>query len=432
MFIKQVQYRILSWVQLVRPAVLFYFRWVKLYVTMRKLLLICCLLQVQVVLAQSTTYNYKDLLYYQHALYLRTPSVYLNAAGARAQAGDTAAAIGFIREAIALHLYDTNAVCTDNKLKFITQTRYWARLRKSILANRAGLGDPNQMQVVTSDIASFWKVFDQAHKPGADKLIMDEYIMKGSQGLRTLFEVRMKTQVNRIVETIRTHKMYFESIRPVTLQLHRLAPHMIEAARKLKALYPAAIFPPTTFSIGVFGALGTPDGYSGQLIGAEFLCDSQTVNKTGLSERERMGLTDTSTLFSVLIHELIHVEQQTAASNTLLAQSVNEGAADLITWLLLGYHLNNQQHAYGNAHEAALWTRFKQQMNGEDVSEWLYNSRTAPPGIPGDLGYYMGYKICEAYYNKASDKKQAVKDMLTIADFGRFLEQSGYGPEGRQ
>lgn len=399
---------------------------------MRKLLLFCCLVIVQVALAQTTTYNYKDLLYYQQALYLRTPSVFLHAAGSRAFTGDTATSIRFIQEAIALHLYDTNAISADSKLKFITKTGYWAPLRKSILANRAALGNPNQMKVVTSDIANFWKAFDQAGNPGADKLIMDEYIMKGSQGLRTFFEVRMRTQVSRIIETIKTHRKYFESIRPVTLQLHKLQPRMVEAARKLEALYPDAIFPPTTFSIGVFGALGTPDGYSGQLIGAEFLCDSNTVNKEELSERERIGLTDTSTLFSVLIHELIHVEQQTVASNTLLAQSVNEGAADFITWLILGYHLNNQQHSYGNAHEAVLWEKFKQQMDGEDVSQWLYNSRTTQPGIPGDLGYYMGYKICEAYYNKATDKKQAVKDMLTIQDFGRFLEQSSYAPGGKQ
>ncbi len=400
---------------------------------MRKLLLPCFLLMtIQTTIAQSTTYNYNDLLYYQQGLYLHTPSVYLNAAGSRILAGDTTTAFRYIKEAISLHLYDTNAIIADSKLKFITQTDHWPPLRKSILANRAALGNPSQMKVVTSDIANFWKVFDQVDKPGADKLIMNEYIMKGSQGLRTFFEVRMKTQVSRIMETIRSHKAYFESIRPVTLQLHRLEPRMIEAARKLKALYPDAIFPPTTFSMGVFGALGTPDGYSGQLIGAEFLCDSNTVRKAELSERERIGLTDTSTLFSVLIHELIHVEQQTVASNTLLAQSVNEGAADFITWLILGYHLNNQQHAYGNANETALWEKFKQQMNGEDVGQWLYNSRNTKPGIPGDLGYYMGYQICEAYYNKASDKKQAVKDMLTIQDFGRFLQQSGYAPTGKQ
>jgi uncharacterized protein YjaZ len=45
---------------------------------------------------------------------------------------------------------------------------------------------------------------------------------------------------------------------------------------------------------------------------------------------------------------------------------------------------------------------------------------------PADLGYYVGYKICEAYYNQAKDKKQAVKDILTIQDYKQFLAKSGY------
>ncbi len=131
---------------------------------MKKLVLPCCLLMtIQASIAQSATYNYNDLLYYQQGLYLHTPSVFLNAAGSRVLAGDTATAIRFIREAISLYL-DTNAISADSKLKFITQTAHWAPLRQSILANRAALGNPNQMKVVTSDIANFWKVFDQAQQ----------------------------------------------------------------------------------------------------------------------------------------------------------------------------------------------------------------------------------------------------------------------------
>ena len=38
----------------------------------------------------------------------------------------------------------------------------------------------------------------------------------------------------------------------------------------------------------------------------------------------------------------------------------------------------------------------------------------------------MGYKICEAYYRAAKDKKQAMKDILEIKDFIQFLRDSGY------
>jgi len=84
-------------------------------------------------------------------------------------------------------------------------------------------------------------------------------------------------------------------------------------------------------------------------------------------------------------------------------------------------------HVYGNAHEKELWDKFKKQMDGTQSSDWLYNGQNTPPGVPADLGYYMGFKICEAYYNKAANKKQAVQEILTIQDFKKFFEQSGYG-----
>ncbi|NEM98820.1 hypothetical protein GXP69_14040 [Pontibacter sp. BT327] len=64
-------------------------------------------------------------------------------------------------------------------------------------------------------------------------------------------------------------------------------------------------------------------------------------------------------------------------------------------------------------------------MLGTDISNWLYNGLKSTDK-PGDLGYYMGYKICEAYYNNSEDKKQAIKEILDIKDHQAFLEKSGY------
>ena len=52
-----------------------------------------------------------------------------------------------------------------------------------------------------------------------------------------------------------------------------------------------------------------------------------------------------------------------------------------------------------------------------------------PGDRPGDLGYWMGYLIAKAYYERARDKAKAIREILTIRDFDRFLEASGYqGP----
>ena len=47
-------------------------------------------------------------------------------------------------------------------------------------------------------------------------------------------------------------------------------------------------------------------------------------------------------------------------------------------------------------------------------------------GRPADLGYYVGYKICESHYKQAADKKAAVRAILEIKDFKDFLKASPY------
>lgn len=64
-------------------------------------------------------------------------------------------------------------------------------------------------------------------------------------------------------------------------------------------------------------------------------------------------------------------------------------------------------------------------MHEDDVSDWLYNGSKSQ-NRPADLGYWIGYKITKAYYDKAADKKQAVADIIQIDDADEFLEKSGY------
>jgi hypothetical protein len=48
-----------------------------------------------------------------------------------------------------------------------------------------------------------------------------------------------------------------------------------------------------------------------------------------------------------------------------------------------------------------------------------------------DLGYFIGYAICGAYYRQAKDKQQAIRDIIELnyadtAATERFLKRSGY------
>jgi uncharacterized protein YjaZ len=64
-------------------------------------------------------------------------------------------------------------------------------------------------------------------------------------------------------------------------------------------------------------------------------------------------------------------------------------------------------------------------MDGTDVSNWLFQGDRAK-NRPADLGYYIGYKICESYYKQAANKKDAIKSILEVRDFNEFLKASKY------
>ncbi len=126
----------------------------------------------------------------------------------------------------------------------------------------------------------------------------------------------------------------------------------------------------------------------------------------------------------LVAHELIHIQQHyPIAPPTLLSQSIKEGAADFLSELISGRHLSENVHAYANPREEALWREFQQRMHGKEYAGWLYS---ASEGRPQDLGYWMGYKITKAYYERADDKRQAINDILQIDDFDAFVTASGY------
>jgi uncharacterized protein YjaZ len=93
--------------------------------------------------------------------------------------------------------------------------------------------------------------------------------------------------------------------------------------------------------------------------------------------------------------------------------------------MISGRQINSHLRAYGDAHEADLWREFRAAMNESDVSKWLFQGDKSKDR-PADLGYYMGYRIAQSYYEHAADKTRAVRDILTVRDYEAFLRDSHY------
>jgi len=216
---------------------------------------------------------------------------------------------------------------------------------------------------------------------------------------------------------------YYASARQTLQSAAEQKPRIQAAPRQLQHLYPPVRFNPVYFLVGGFagstaqpaGLLVEVDGFSGP-----------GVDTSELSLVQRNRSVPMTLLPALIIHEMIHNTQQ-PMDGTLLSGVIREGMADFVAELVTGQPGTNARlHVYGNAHERELWQAFRPVMLGKSPEHWLVNSNEETPDKPCDLGYYVGYKICQAYYEQASYKRQAVAAMLTTKDFQAFLVQSGY------
>jgi hypothetical protein len=139
----------------------------------------------------------------------------------------------------------------------------------------------------------------------------------------------------------------------------------------------------------------------------------------------------------LMAHELAHAQQRTRRigmltggpaflRGTLLAHSLKEGIADLIAEEVAGCAPPAERTAWALEHEAELWAEFREAMHGKEYQPWIYGA--AAEGRPADLGYFFGYRIARAWYERSPDREAALREMLRMRDPERFLRESGYDP----
>lgn len=280
---------------------------------------------------------------------------------------------------------------------------------------------PDSARLVTSDIVRFWKAFDLAGPHVDSAALHDHYLRGGSAGLADFTELRIR-DAGRLAAQVRRTRDYYAAARAQTLGVRALEPEIRRIFRAMHSLYPQAVFPDVYFLIGRMNSGGTVSP-NGLLIGTEMLSRTPESPMDGLHPWYHQNLRPVEHVPLVVAHELVHY-QQTYGMNTptLLAQSIKEGVADFIGGLLAGAPVNPGVIEFGLANERALWEEFSARLADTSWTGFIGPAE----GRPSDLGYWIGSRIAEAYYERAGDKPRAIRDMLTITDFEGFLQASGY------
>lgn len=292
--------------------------------------------------------------------------------------------------------------------------------------------DPDAARLVSADLAHFWAALDAAAEAGVNlqSSLQTGYLDVGSPGLQAFNTMRIGG-AEQLAATIRRRPGYYAALREPSGKLESYRPQMLRSFAQLQSLYPPAVFPDVYFVIGSMTSAGTLTE-SMLLIGVDMHGRNPQAPLDELGDWERAVIKGIDEIPYIVAHELVHFQQRYPTDDQrLLAHAIKEGAADFIAELIAGRHINGHLHVYGNPRERVLWQEFVAEMHTAQYSNWLYQGAAAK-GRPADLGYYVGYRICAAYYASAADKQQAVSDILNIDDFDRFLSDSGYMQEGAE
>jgi len=291
--------------------------------------------------------------------------------------------------------------------------------------------------VITSDIENFWIAYDKitSVKDSNEQLILLDslYLKKGTPGLKAIREARNYTPED-FLNSINNYPKFWTSIRNNTLKVNQYKTNMVEGIDKLKEYYPELKPAKIYFTIGAFRTGGTTLD-SLVLIGSEIsMTDSTTVTEefpeslSHLPAHFKTNPLDHLTFLN--IHEYIHTQQKPIVHN-LLSQSIREGVAEFVPTVILNTSSPNPQIEFGKQNAKRIREVYEHELfYVNNLPKWLNSNASNEFGMR-DLAYYVGYQMCENYYQQATNKKDAIREMINLdysneTEIEEFVKTSNY------
>lgn len=283
-----------------------------------------------------------------------------------------------------------------------------------------GEGAATVPEVRISDVELFYRVYDAANGAPSAAELQRDYLDAGSDGLRQFIPGRI-ISAEKLAEAISKRRDVYEQARSCAAKLPDVRSRLAGTLSRLVDLYPEAKLPPITLLIGR-GATGGTTGKSGVLIGVETLCLANWL-QADLGDR----------FVHLIAHEYAHVQQPyveqiddpSDGKHTVMQISLGEGIAELLAELTSGSIANAQLQRFARGRELEIEREFLAEMKQTDFSRWLYNG-AGTETRPGDLGYWVGYRIARQYYDRAADKRAAIRELLTMQEPQVILDRSGW------
>ena len=273
---------------------------------------------------------------------------------------------------------------------------------------------PATLTIRTEDVDRFFAVYDQAGGHPTAAQLQHDYLDPGTDGFHEFAKVRRISGV-AIADTLAQHPEIYSGAKRCMVVLPQVRQRLLVALTKLGELYPDAKFPPVTIAVGRGKPVGTANHAAGVMIGLEALCATDWLNPN-VEDR----------FVYVISHEYIHVQQTYDPEHpTVLGAALAEGGAEFVGELISGGVAYSEFATSLKGREKEVEIEFLADKDSTDLSKWFHNSSLQKSG---DLGYWVGYRIAKAYYQGATDKRSALRDIILMSDPNAFLAMSGWHP----
>lgn len=279
----------------------------------------------------------------------------------------------------------------------------------------------NAQNVFSQDVDNFWKAYDKITKTKDSalqkKLLENLYLSKGTEGLIAIRKARNYTSQDYI-NAINNYPKFWNSIRKNTLKSKNFKKDLDKGIEKLRKIYPELKPAKIYFTIG---ALRTGGTFSDNLvlIGSEIaMADKNTITdefpeNIRKARRKFFDSEPIKDLVLLNIHEYVHTQQKPTVEN-LLSYVINEGVAEFVSTKAMNLPSAAPAINYGKNNSVKVRAKFEEEMfNSNNLYKWLWGDSPNDFGVR-DLGYFIGYQICENFYNQSEDKNEAIKKMIEL------------------
>jgi len=276
----------------------------------------------------------------------------------------------------------------------------------------------DNQKIISTDIDNFWKAYDKiiTEKDSTKQysFLKEFYLDKATPGLKSLIEVRNYTPKN-FIDAINKYPKFWNSIRSNTLNAKEVYPEIEADIIKLQKAYPDLKPSTIYFSIGAFRTNGTIQD-NRILIGSELSLADETTVIDELPEWRQSFYKEYEPRKNIALlcaHEYVHTQQKELVEN-LLSMCLYEGVAEFISCKVTDKKSSSPAIEFGKNNQQKVISQFISDLYIiSNNYNWLWGENKNSLKVR-DLGYYVGYEICERYYNTSKDKAKAIKTLIEL------------------